>query len=140
MTTLQVPSSRSGTGTTFRQVSSKSIGSGFIVADDLIGDFCFGNHNLEELTKLATYILYKVKRQIVGCGGYSNIVVHRNDGDWGCVELQNIEAIESELKRRDKASIEQLKSSVLAMSGPETTWFSEAGKKKRPARSQETDS
>jgi len=115
-------------GTAFHRVHAHSIGAGMLIADDLIGDYCFGNHNLTELIKLAVYVLSKTKRQVDGCGGFTNILVLKN-GDFTWVEGEEIEAMEKQLRKEEKESMSQFKRVILASPDPNLKWMKDHKKK-----------
>jgi 20S proteasome alpha/beta subunit len=115
-------------GTAFHRVSSHSIGAGMLVADDLISHYCFGNHTIPELVKLAVFVLSKAKRQVDGCGGVTNILTIRS-GDFTLCENKEIEAMEEELKKKEKESISQLKKEILSLPEPTLKWMTEYKKK-----------
>ena len=100
-----------------------------LIADDLIGDYCFGNHNVTELIKLAVYVLLKTKRQVDGCGGFTNILVLK-EGDFTLCEGDEIEAMEKELRKREKESVLQFKKTILALPDPKLQWFKDYKRKK----------
>ena len=117
-------------GTAFHRVHTHSIGAGMLIADDLIGDYCFGNFNTTELIKLAVYVLLRTKRQVDGCGGFTNILVLK-DGAFTFVEGSEIEEMEKELRKKEKESVSQFKKIILALPDPNLYWI-KAPQKKQP--------
>src|SRR5215469_16009646 len=99
-------------GTAFHSVSAYSIGTGMLIAEELIKDYSFGNHTLNELVKIAVYVLSKTKRQVDGCGGFTNILCMRG-GDFTLCENKGIEAMEQELREKEKKSIKAFKKEIL---------------------------
>jgi 20S proteasome alpha/beta subunit len=113
-------------GTAFHRVSSHSIGAGMLVADDLIANYCFGNHSITDLVKLAIFVLSKAKRQVDGCGGVTNILLIK-DGSFTLCKNEEIEAMEKELMRKELDSIAHLKKQILALPEPALRWFTTKG-------------
>jgi hypothetical protein len=56
-------------GTVFARTSKMAIGSGVLLANELMHRYCHANYTVNQLASLAIYILSKGKEGVVGCGG-----------------------------------------------------------------------
>lgn len=108
-------------GTAFHNAHAYSIGAGMLIADELLSDYSFGNHTLNELVKIAVYILSKTKRQVDGCGGFTNILCMKS-GDFTLCENEEVETVEKELRKKEKESIEAFKKEILTFPELHFTW------------------
>lgn len=116
-------------GTSFTKVRTKAIGLGILLAQDLLNRY---SHravlNVNQAASLGTYILSKVKKGVVGCGGPTHIVGLRRGMDFALTEGKDIELIEKDfLKFEDETNkrfIDDLKAKPLPLS-----WHSEHSKK-----------
>src|ERR1700722_662540 len=117
-------------GTSFSRTDSRAIGSGVLLANELINRFSFGNYNLSELTSLGIYILSKVKKGVDGCGGHTHIMALRKNRDFAFTEDKDIEKLEQEFsaieKRTDRAFAREVMSKSLPLS-----WHTEYAAKKK---------
>lgn len=95
-------------GTSFRRVGQKAIGSGILLADNLITQLTSVEDSVEKSTSLAVYILSKVKKQVDGCGGFTDLMALRKNGDFAFTEIRDIEKIERELEEIEKSSTKVL--------------------------------
>jgi 20S proteasome alpha/beta subunit len=116
-------------GTSFRRTSTKAIGSGVLLANELINRHCFGNYNVSQLASLAIYILSKVKKGVDGCGGHTHVVALRKGRDIAFTESRDIDAMEKEFEAIEKASDEVLVKRIVERNLP-LSWTSEYKKKK----------
>jgi hypothetical protein len=91
-------------GTAFALTSMKAIGSGVLLANDLMHRYCFGNYTINQLASLAIYILSKVKKGVVGCGGLTHITALRENRDIAWSEKVVIEKLEREFLKMEAAS------------------------------------
>jgi 20S proteasome alpha/beta subunit len=90
-------------GTAFYQTSEKTIGSGVILANNLISEYSLLTYNLEQLCRLGVLVLSKVKRQVVGCGGDTCIVALRKDGAVAFIDDDEVRALEAEMNEKQSA-------------------------------------
>ena len=124
-------------GTAFRRTSTKAIGSGVLLANELINRYCFGSYNLDQLTSLGVYILSKVKEGVDGCGGHTHVVALRKGRDFALMEDRDIESMEKRFAtvedQLDKEFVRRITAVQSALS-----WQSEYAKKKasRPSRTE----
>ena len=89
-------------GTSFYSTWGKAIGSGIILANNLISEYRYGNESLDELCRLAVFIISRVKDQVIGCGGQTHLVALRKVADFAFVEDNDVERLESEIKKISK--------------------------------------
>jgi hypothetical protein len=111
-------------------VYSKAIGSGTLLANDLINRYCHrATYDLNQLGTLSTYILSKVKQGVEGCGGPTDIVGLRSGRDVGFTEKKDIDELEQELTRMEELADQTFAKNLTAK--PLTlSWLSEHRKKK----------
>lgn len=65
----------------------QAIGAGAILANSLLAEYCYGEiRGVNELIPLVAFILFKVKQNTSDCGGFSQIVPLRDDGDFALVD------------------------------------------------------
>jgi 20S proteasome alpha/beta subunit len=101
-------------GTSFHRVAtSKAIGDGVLLANELINRYCFGNYNIEELSKLAIYILSKVKHGVDGCGGSTHLVTLRKGFDWGGADDKDVKILETAMLEIEKKSDKEFVKTIL---------------------------
>lgn len=86
-------------GTSFCRVSQKAIGAGVLLADNLLDDFFTVGSSVEKSSSIAVYVLWKVKQQVDTCGGFTDLVALRTNGDFAFTDSGGIKAMEEELKK-----------------------------------------
>lgn len=110
-------------GTAFHQVHQKAIGSGVLVADQLLLEYVHHHdYKVAELASLAVYILRRVKNGVDGCGGETHGVVLRKGYDFAFID--KMEALEKKFAETDA---ETKKSVIQAIceNRPPLQWMSE---------------
>lgn len=123
-------------GTSFNRVSSKAIGAGILLANNLLQDFVSASSTLDQATSAVTYIIWKVKKQVDSCGGFTDLVALRAKGDFALTDSKAIEKAEADLTKIDREATGALKKNV------ETeiinlSWHSEYSRKKKPDKKEE---
>lgn len=116
-------------GTAFSEVSAKAIGSGVLLAADLINSYCHANYNLEQLARIAVFILSKVKRGVEGCGGPTHLTALRANADFGFCE--HAETVEEELAKLEHEFNRDFVKRLTSTDGKLISWISEAGSEKK---------
>ncbi len=89
-------------GTSFYSTRDKAIGSGIILANNLISEYRYGNESLDELCRLATFILAEVKDRVTGCGGQTHLVALQGGADFAFVEDNDIDRLEGQIRKKSK--------------------------------------
>jgi len=118
-------------GTSFHRVlGAKAIGAGILLANSLIHPYTFGLKTLEDLSSAAVYILYKVKKQVDTCGGFTDLVVLRKRGKAAIVPSHEIEKLERDYQRIESDHNESLKQQIISKRLPPFWYFGE----KKPTR------
>lgn len=112
-------------GTSFYGTSAKAIGSGVLLADEMIGRYCFGNYGIYDLTNLAVYILSKVKRGVDGCGGFTDLLALRKGYDFAFLGTEAAEGLEKRFLAMERRADEKLVRALTAKR-PSLPWLSEA--------------
>jgi 20S proteasome alpha/beta subunit len=116
-------------GTAFYTVSQKAIGAGILLANGLLSDFASGELNVDESASIAVYILSKVKRRVDTCGGFTDLVALRTNGDFALTDWKPIEKLEDEFEGVERRMIGSLRKEITAIAVP-LSWHSEHRKKK----------
>ena len=116
-------------GTAFHETSQKAIGSGILLADELIGRYCFGNYTVAQLSSLAIHIIGKVKRGVDGCGGSTHIMGIRKNWDFAFVKDDDISALEKEFSDWEKSADKELVDKIVNKPTP-LSWHRDHAKKK----------
>jgi 20S proteasome alpha/beta subunit len=111
-------------GTSFTRVSEKAIGAGVLIATGLIDQFYPVGPSVVQASNVAAYILSKVKKQVDGCGGFTDLVALRENGDWAITNSKDIEKLESNYAKIDKTLAEKLKAEVNT-TNVDLSWHSE---------------
>lgn len=91
-------------GTAFHQTYMMAIGSGVLLANDLMHRYCHANYTVNQLASLAIHILSKVKMGVVGCGGLTHITALRKNRDIAWSEKVAVEKLESEFLQMEADS------------------------------------
>jgi 20S proteasome alpha/beta subunit len=86
-------------GTSFYSVDRKAIGTGIILANDLLSEYCLDIQDLSQLTSLAVFCMKKVKDRVDGCGGGTDIVVLKQGGDLAMLSRGEVERLEKKTLR-----------------------------------------
>ena len=123
------------TGTSSRRCGEHiAIGSGAILANSLISTYTQHGDDLERLARLAVYIIHKVKKHAEGCGGFTQVVALRKDGDFSLVD--GIEGLEAEIDNIEKKSVEGFRSQIFASpTMPRIRWLTDvSGTRSRKRR------
>jgi hypothetical protein len=116
-------------GTAFYSTSEKAIGSGVILANSLITEYRPSNASLDELCRLAVLVLSKVKRQVVGCGGDTHLVVLRRGGDIAFVDDDDLRRLEAEIEGKLRASNVKMRKAISSCGRVRLSWFGETAKR-----------
>jgi len=122
-------------GTSFHRTTAKAIGARILLANNMIHRYAFGNHNVDELTSVATFILQEVKDKVDGCGGGTHIVALRKGGDFAFSEDTDVRQAEKEYAQLDKNSSKDLKAEILRRP-IKLSWHSEYLKRRRDQKLQ----
>lgn len=118
-------------GTAFARTSRMAIGSGVLLANELMHRYCHANYTVNELASLAIYILSKVKEGVVGCGGLTHITALRKNRDIAWSEKVQVEKLESEFLEMEAASNAAF-ARAIAEKPLSLSWLSEHRKKSLP--------
>jgi len=111
-------------GTAFRRiVGMKAIGTGSLLAGNFLSIWKLDT--LEQLGSAAAYILYKVKKNVDSCGGFSDIVVLKKGGKLAMVDSREIEKLESKFAEIDLKNEERLRGEVAQSKLPPYWYFGE---------------
>lgn len=121
-------------GTAFSEVDKKAIGCGVLLAADLLNSYCRATYSLEQLARIAIFIVSKVKAGVEGCGGPTHLTTLRANADFGFCNFKDICFLEEKLQKLESDLDREIADRVTA-TGAETkiiSWISEAGKKLKP--------
>jgi 20S proteasome alpha/beta subunit len=111
-------------GTSFYSIQEKAIGIGTIVADNLIGEHNkAGNDSLADLCRLSVFVLSRAKKQVLYCGGETQMIALRRGGDYTFVDLAEIRRMESEIKAIEQACTSNLQRDLRSVVPPSLSWF-----------------
>jgi hypothetical protein len=116
-------------GTAFHETTEKAIGSGVILAGDMLSRYAIGTRSVRDNSVIATYIIAKVKRGAQHCGGSTHIMALRNGGDFAFSEKSDIDELEKDLLDNEKSADKELIRSFLMKNLP-LSWMSEHKPKK----------
>lgn len=117
-------------GTAFRHVSQKAIGSGILLADGLLSDLAAWNvTTMEHAASIALYIVSKVKTRVDGCGGFSDVIALRNNGDFAFTDMKKIKKLEERFGDIERAIFKSLKKRICSREVP-LSWQSAYQKEK----------
>jgi hypothetical protein len=119
-------------GTAFHETTEKAIGSGVILAGDMLSRYAMGNRTVYDNLVIATYIIAKVKRGVQHCGGSTQMTALRKGGDFAFSEKSEIEQLEKDLLENERVADKELIKSCLAKK-ISLLWMSEY-KPKKPAK------
>jgi 20S proteasome alpha/beta subunit len=108
------------TGTAFYKSDTKAIGTGILLADEMLHRYAFGIYSLEQLSVLAVYIMAKVKHSVDGCGGSTQFMALRKGGDFALSEKKEITQLEGEILSKE---ITQLEGEILSMESAQDKSF-----------------
>jgi hypothetical protein len=118
-------------GTAFHETTEKAIGSGIILAGDMLSRYAMGNRTVYDNLVIATYIIAKVKRGVQHCGGSTHLTALRKGGDFAFSEKSDIDKLERDLLESEKSADKELVKSLLMKKLP-LSWMSEHKAKKTP--------
>ena len=116
-------------GTAFYRTSTKAIGTGILLADEMLNRYTFGNYNIEQLGRLGVYIMAKVKHSVDGCGGSTQFMALRKSGDFALSDKGDVDSLEEEILAVERADDKNLVASILEKPFL-IHWFSQIRKKK----------
>jgi 20S proteasome alpha/beta subunit len=116
-------------GTSFHRVSEKAIGAGVLLADGLLHQFNPVGATVEQASSIAVYIISKVKQQVDSCGGFTDLVAFRKNGDWALTDSRQLEVLEKRMKKDEEGSITALKKRIQSKA-VDLSWHSEHLEKK----------
>ena len=88
-------------GTAFHAVDHKAIGAGILLANSLISRHSpkLVGASTEEMASLAVYILSRVKTEVDTCGGQTDLIALRKNGDIAFTDFGAIQTAEREMER-----------------------------------------
>lgn len=117
-------------GTAFVRVYAKAIGSGVLLANDLISRYCrHRTYTVDQLSSLAIHILSKVKDGVVGCGGPTHLVGLRKGGDFALVDMAEVKQLEKKFSEAENRSDKDF-AETLVRNCPNLSWHSEHAAKR----------
>lgn len=116
-------------GTSFHSVYQKAIGAGVLLADGLIEQFYKVGSTVEEASSIAVYIISKVKAQVDSCGGFTDLMAFKRNGDFALTDSGELETLEREMKKAEAESIKALQTEICKKTVA-LSWHSEHLKKK----------
>ena len=123
-------------GTAFARTSMMAIGSGVLLANELMHRYCHADYTVNQLASLAIYILSKVKDGVVGCGGLTHITALRHNRDIAWSEKAVVERLESDFLEMEAASNAAFAKTIVEK--PLIfSWLSEHRKKPLPPQASE---
>jgi hypothetical protein len=111
-------------GTSFHREQRKAIGAGVLLADGLIHQYAGVEDSVEQASSIAVYIISKVKKQVDSCGGFTDLVALRKNGDWAMTNSTQLTELEKGMKKHEEESIERLKKQLYGKV-VELSWHSE---------------
>ncbi|MGD1156729.1 MAG: hypothetical protein ABSA41_12960 [Terriglobia bacterium] len=112
-------------GTAFYETSEKTIGSGIILANNLISEHRTHKESLEQLCRLSIFVLSRVKKQVVGCGGDTHLVALRKGADFAWSEDDDVRSVEAELQEQLKQSNAQFATAMDSCNPLHLLWHSD---------------
>lgn len=122
-------------GTAFYETHEKTIGSGVILANNLISEHRFGNESLDQLCRLGIFVISRVKKQVLGCGGETHLAALRGKGDFAFMESDGVIRLETELNEHSKELNTRLKEAFDLCGPVPLKWFGDRNKKSIRQRS-----
>lgn len=114
-------------GTSFQQVNRKAIGTGTILANNLLSEYCWDIQGLSELTGLAVYVVKKVKDHVDTCGGNTHLVALRDGGDFAMADSKEVERLEKKILESERKAVERLRIRIASQVLP-VQWVTRAGR------------
>ena len=118
------------TGTAFHETWRKAIGSGVILANDMLNSYTVRQRTVEDDVVLGTYIVAKAKRLVQHCGGSTHVIALRKDGDFALSDKTKIDKLEKELMEVEGEADKERMDKLLAKKVP-VAWMSDIPKKTR---------
>lgn len=115
-------------GTAFHKTYRKAIGSGVIMADQLLLQYALHEKTIQNLSTIAIYILQRVKKGVDGCGGSTSLVALRKGFDFAITDHNQIVKMESDFDELDKSLDESTVKSICEKPYV-PTWHTEYKKK-----------
>jgi 20S proteasome alpha/beta subunit len=114
-------------GTSFHRTSTRAIGSGVLLADDMINKYCHADYTVAQLSNIGVHIVSKVKYGVDGCGGSTHIMALRKNGDFALTEDKEIKEMEVSFSALDESSDKKL-IEIITSKPIHLSWFSENSK------------
>ncbi|MGH9684379.1 MAG: hypothetical protein ACRD4S_12310 [Candidatus Acidiferrales bacterium] len=116
-------------GTAFSEVSAKAIGLGVLLAQDLINRYRPKTYELEQLARIAMFIVSRVKDGVEGCGGPTHLTALRK-ADVGYCEYDQIITLEEEFEKIQREFDEAMVERIGGDTAKVIRWMGEISKKK----------
>jgi 20S proteasome alpha/beta subunit len=111
-------------GTSFQRVHAKAIGSGVLLANGLISQYTPEiESTLHELSSLAIYVTSKVKNQVDGCGGHTDLVVLEKSGRVGFAQPREIAELENTYDALEDIAVRKLRSEIIGNKLKALVWL-----------------
>jgi len=120
-------------GTSFHRTSTRAIGNGVLLADDMIHKYCHADFTVAQLSSIGIHIISKVKLGVDGCGGSTHIMALRKNGDFALTDDKEIKVMEGSFSDLEQSSDKALIVAVSAMP-LSLSWHSEFARKKQTAK------
>jgi hypothetical protein len=118
-------------GTAFCRVPLRyAIGSGVLLADDLIQRYMRKQYTVEQAANFAVFIMKQVKDSVDGCGGTTHLVGLRRGGDLTLSEDNEISTAEAHFDALVDSADKELATQILNRTIP-FKWFKESFRKKK---------
>lgn len=112
-------------GTAFYSTPDKAIGSGAILANNLISKYYQADVSLDQLCHLAIFILSRVKSEVIGCGGTTHMVALRGGGDLAFINDNDVKRLELEMEGIASKLDDKLKEEIYSTEPLRTQWLQE---------------
>jgi 20S proteasome alpha/beta subunit len=125
-------------GTAVYAAHDIAIGAGVILANDLIGRYCFGNFTINQKASLALYVMSRVKRGVAGCGGHTHLMALRKGMDFALTEDKEIRQLEDRFAELEKEADRGLATSII-QSPLGFSWQSEWSHRKKAKERKENE-
>lgn len=115
------------TGTVLNAVEKKAIGAGILLANELIRENYRDHHECKKLAKTAAYILWKVKKNVDTCGGFTDLVLMKENGMVASIDSSTTEKLEKEFVRMEEESASRLLMEIQSQNLPDFMWHNREG-------------
>jgi len=116
-------------GTAFYSTRGKAIGSGVVLANDLISQCRSNKETLDELCRIAVFTVSRVKKQVTFCGGDTHVYAVRKGGNWGFMENGQTETLEKELEMATRACEDDLGNKIRLTGNVRMSWLNDTQRK-----------